>query len=334
MLQKEKILDLPFVYTVNSFVFDNRLYIAAGSEKKFPAYIYEKGSNILQKITDGPGGMMSLVHLPGSEIDFFSVMGLFPPFIGSAAGVFFHRRRSEGWSTEKVLSLPFAHRCEIIRHRGQNHLFVASVSRFKADPADWSKPGELHHIMLPDQIDGELKTEILVHDLYRNHGMTKTVVNGIDTICISGESGIYAIVPSGNNSWEVRQLFDREASEFAFFDLDDDGEEELVIIEPFHGNSLSLYKYEDEKWIKYYSSPLSFGHGLSTGIFKNQRVIVVGNRRDSESLEMHVVTALDKVEKYIIEEHAGPTQTKIISHGNEDYILSSNQLKNEVVLYF
>ena len=172
MLHKEKILDLPFVYTVNSFVFDNRLYIAAGSEKEFPAYIYEKGSNNLQKITDGPGGMMSLVHLPGSDIDFFSVMGLFPPFIGSDAGVFFHRRILKGWSTEKVLSLPFAHRCEIVQHEGRNHLFVASVSRFKADPSDWTKPGELHHITTPDLTDGELKTEILVNNLYRNHGMT------------------------------------------------------------------------------------------------------------------------------------------------------------------
>ena len=334
MLSKEKILDLPFVYTVNSFVLDNQLYIAAGSEKEFPAYLYEMGRNNLLKITDGPGGMMSLVQLPGTDFDFFSVMGLFPPFIGSAAGVFFHRRISEGWSAEKVLSLPFAHRCEIIRHRGQNHMFVASVSRFKADPADWSKPGELHHIILPEEVEGELQTEVLVNNLYRNHGMTKSVLDGNETLCISGDSGIYGLVPSGENSWAVRHLFDKEVSEFAFFDLDDDGEEELAIIEPFHGNSLSLYKLDKGKWMKFYSSQLSFGHGLSAGIFKNQRVIVVGNRKGTESLEMHVVQAIDNVEKLIIEEHVGPTQTKVFSYDNVDYILSSNQLKNEVALYY
>jgi hypothetical protein len=107
-----------------------------------------------------------------------------------------------------------------------------------------------------------------------------------------------------------------------------------VTIEPFHGNSLSLYKKKDNSWRKYYSSPLSFGHGLSAGLFKDQRIIVVGNRRDSEALEMHIVKEIDKVEKVIIEEHAGPTQVKVFHHEGKDYILSSNQIRNEVALYF
>ena len=153
-------------------------------------------------------------------------------------------------------------------------------------------------------------------------------------MCISGESGIYAVVPSGDNTWRVRHLFDREVSEFAFFDLDGDGEDELALIEPFHGNSLSIYKNKGKIWEKCYSSKLSFGHGLSAGVFKNQRVIIAGNRRDSEALEMHVVVSIDKVEKHIIEEHAGPTQIKIFNYDNKDYILSSNQIKNEVALYY
>lgn len=333
MIEKQKILEIPFVYTANAFVIDKKLFVGAGSERDHPAYLIEAGSNNIQKIADGPGGMMSLVPLPGSKNEFYSVMGLFPPFIGADAGIFHHYLSGKVWVTEKVLSLPFAHRCEIIRYNNQNHLFVATVSRFKENTADWSRPGELHHAIIPDNNSGKLETEVLVDNLFRNHGMVKTMINGSEAVCISGASGIFAIQMSDDRSWKIKQLFDKEVSEFAFFDLDDDGQDELVTIEPFHGNSLSLYKKENNNWRKYYSSPLSFGHGLSTGIFKYQRVIVVGNRRDSEALEMHIVKEADKVEKVIIEEHAGPTQVKVFHYEGKDYILSSNQIRNEVVLY-
>ncbi len=50
---------------------------------------------------------------------------------------------------------------------------------------------------------------------------------------------------------------------------------------------------------------------------------------------MFTVDDLDKgiVNKIVIEEDVGPTQTQVFSFGNSDYILSANQKKNEVALY-
>ena len=119
------------------------------------------------------------------------------------------------------------------------------------------------------------------------------------------------------------------------FDFDHDGEDELATIEPFHGTALNIYKRTSSKWGLRYRSPLSFGHGLSAGLFKNQPAIVVGNRRDSEALELHIVHDLMKseIEKMIVEEHVGPTQTQIFRHNGTDYILSANQAKSEIALY-
>jgi len=39
------------------------------------------------------------------------------------------------------------------------------------------------------------------------------------------------------------------------------------------------------------------------------------------------------VKRRVIEGDVGPTQTQVFSVGSEDYILSSNQKKNEVALY-
>ena len=328
MLQKKTLIELPFVYTVNEFCLGDQVFFAAGSERNHPAFLInpENGSTI--KVADGPGGMMSIMPVPGRNDQLVSVMGLFPPFIGFEAGIYLHSFNNGTWVVRKVVSLPFAHRCEILNYNGENHLFIASVSQHKENPADWSKPGELHHTIIGNSDQGEWSTDIILMNLFRNHGMSRMVLNGTEVICISGAEGIYAIQPGIKGKWEVSRLFDREVSEFSFFDLDNDGEDELVTIEPFHGNLLNVYKKTSQEWQLQYSSPLSFGHGLSTGKFNGHNVIIVGN------LELHRIININRIEKSIVEHNVGSTQTKVLKYNNTEYILSSNQLRNEVALYY
>jgi hypothetical protein len=335
MLRKRKIIDLPNVYTTHAFRLDGQMVIGAGSEQNYPVYLINPDNNELIKIADGPGGMMSLLPIPGHAGHLISVMGLFPPFVGQEAGIYIHRLRNNEWATRKVIDLPFAHRCEILSLKGDNHLFIATVSKHKDNPADWSRPGELHYVKIADTEFGNWKTEVILDHITRNHGMTKTRVAGMESICISGAEGIFSIQTADNHSWQAKQLFEHEVSDFAWFDLDHDGEDELVTIEPFHGNTLNIYRKISSAWGLRYTSPLSFGHGLSVGIFRDQPAIAVGNRRDSEALEMHVVHNLTKseIERIIVEEHVGPTQTQIFRHNETDYILSANQAKNEIALY-
>ncbi len=335
MLKKKTLIELPFVYTVNEFVLGDKVFFAAGSEREHPAYIIDPENNEVIKISDGPGGMMSLLPVPGRSDQLVSVMGLFPPFIGFEGGIYSHFRRKGIWETNKVISLPFSHRCEILSINGVNHLFIATVSSYKENPADWSKPGELRHVVIGKPGSDDWTTDLVFSGLTRNHGMTKSVIGNMESICISGVEGIFAIQQGRTDNWEIKHLFDHEVSEFSFCDLDNDGEDELVTIEPFHGNSLNIYKKSKKNgWQSQYTSPLSFGHGLSTGKFQGQNVVVVGNRRDSGDLELHLVKTLSSVEKSIIESNVGATQTKVVRYKDTDYILSSNQILNEVALYY
>lgn len=333
MLEKKILFELPSVYTVNEFQLGNQVFFAAGSEREHPAYLIDPENNSVMKVADGPGGMMSMIPVPGRTDCLVSVMGLFPPFIGFEAGVFLHVRNGGTWGTEKVISLPFAHRCEILAIDGDSHLFTATVSSHKETPDDWSKPGAVYHTRIDNSGHGSWPTELIIDNLYRNHGMNKRIVNHAEVLCVSGAEGIFGIQPGNANKWEVTQLFDREVSEFAFFDLDGDGEDELITVEPFHGNTLNIYKNLGG-WAPQCTSPLSFGHGLSAGRFQNQSVVVVGNRRDSGDLELHTVHSLSNIEKSIIESDVGATQTKVVSYKDSDHILSSNQTRNEVALYY
>jgi hypothetical protein len=172
-------------------------------------------------------------------------------------------------------------------------------------------------------------------NITRNHGMFRGWINGLESLCVSGKEGIFRIGRTADEAWEISSIFEKEVSEMSFIDLDGDGSSELVTIEPFHGSTLNIYKHRDHEWKQMFSSPLSFGHGLSSGIFRGRPIIVTGNRSESLALEIFTPDDLSQgiVNREVIEEGAGPTQTQVFSHEGRDYILSANQKKNEVALY-
>ena len=335
MIKKETILNIPNVYTATAFQVDGTTYVAAGSETEPEVHLCQMDNRQVEQLPDCPGGMMSFVPVPGHSDQFISIMGLFPPFIGNDAGLFLHQREDGGWRTVRAMDLPFAHRCEIISHGGKNFLLAASVSIHKENPSDWSRPGELHLVSLDRQSSIPWNSEVLDISVVRNHGMSRARIGGNETVCISGAEGIFSLERDVRGRWEFRPVFDGEVSEMSFADLDGDGQDELVTIEPFHGETLSIYKRSGEQWVKQFTAPLSFGHGLSAGRFNRMPVVIAGNRSGSLNLEMFIIGDLEQgaVKKSVVEPDAGPTQTQVFSFDGRDYILSANQRKHEVALY-
>lgn len=335
MLEKRTILNIRNVYTANVFRTPEGIMIGAGSETDPDVRLYDLTSGSYESIPGCPGGLMSFVPVPGQPGAYVTIMGLFPPFKGKEAGLYLHRNSEAGWNTVRAMDLPFAHRCEFLTQEGRTFLVAAAVSEFKKDPDDWSKPGVVHMISMDEIRNPHWKSHVIDSGITRNHGMTRTVISGKETICVSGVEGIFIIEAGDPGKWKVLPLFDREVSEMSFIDLDGDGTDELVTIEPFHGNTLNIYKQTGTAWELRFQDSLSFGHGLSTGIFNNEPVIVVGSRRDSLSLEIFTINDLykDSVNRILIEKDVGPTQTQVFTVGATDYIMSANQRKNEVALY-
>ncbi len=335
MIRKQKLLEIKNVYTAHAFVAGSRTFVGAGSETEPIVQLYDMASGNLESLNHCPGGMMSLIPVPGNEDSLVSVMGLFPPFIGKEAGLFLHQKKANSWETSRAMDLPFAHRCEFIPSSERNILIAASVSKFKENPADWSNPGELHAIFLEGDPSNEWVSSVIDSSIIRNHGMGRYWIDGVERLCVSGVEGVFSIGLSSLGALELKPLFEKEVSELTFIDLDGDGQSELVTIEPFHGNILNMYKRVQGAWKLKFSAPLSFGHGLSSGLFNGAPIVVVGNRRDSLNLEMFNIDDINRgsVNKIVIEEGVGPTQTQVFSFGARDYILSANQKKNEVALY-
>jgi hypothetical protein len=90
-----------------------------------------------------------------------SIMGLFPPFLGTKAGLYLHLRTERGWKTRMAIELPFAHRCEFLPGSEFLILIAATVSRHKENPADWSRPGEIYAIQLDQDTDKNRKSRLI-----------------------------------------------------------------------------------------------------------------------------------------------------------------------------
>ncbi len=200
-MKKKVILNIESVYTANAFQVGTDFFVAAGSETKPEVYLHNLTTGSTSFVNDCPGGVMSFIPVPGNAHLFLSVMGLFPPFIGAEAGIFMHNNSKETWKTQKAMDLPFAHRCEIIRRNSRNYFFAATVSQFKENPQDWSKPGELLLVQLEENPQVPFQPEVIENQLTRNHGMLRTMINHEEVICISGAEGIFYFDLEKNGKW-------------------------------------------------------------------------------------------------------------------------------------
>jgi hypothetical protein len=278
---------------------------------------------------------MSLLPVPGKLNTFISVMGLFPPFIGFEGGIYLHQKEGNRWSAERVLHIPFAHRCDILTINGINYLFSACVSKYKKNVEDWSEPGQL---FVTDFSKGIWEKELVISNLWKNHGMLKCSSEAFpplrsktehDILFISGVEGVFAVYRE-ENVFKSERIFDHEVSEFAFLTLE--GALHMATIEPFHGNSFNIYRMNGLRQ-KVFESPLEFGHGLSAGYFRGKPSVAVGNRRGAMALEL-IQYEKGLFEKQVLDRDAAPTQTKFFTYNDCEYILSANQNKNEAVIYF
>lgn len=323
-------------YSVSVIKINGTNMLAVGTEGPGKGYLLSLPDFQPEELCAGPGGTMSILNVPGDKSnDLVSIMGLFPPFVGFEAGVYYHLWSEDGWCESKIIDLPFSHRMEWMDADGVATLLVACVSKHKEDPSDWSQPGILYAATL-DSYDQKWQLTPVINALTRNHGLLKTIHNGVESLLVSGAEGVFRVFwDSEQKRWASEKWLDREVSEIAKIDLDGDGLDELITIEPFHGNKLVVYKIVNGKWEKKFDADLSFGHGLCADTINGQPTILVGNRASGKELLVFRPIDLEagQMQRIVIDPNAGPTQTISITIDGKAHIISSNQNQGEISLY-
>jgi hypothetical protein len=294
-------------------------------------------------VSNGPGGSMGSVPYPGHEEMLLMVTRFLPVFDADHAGIDLCRAVdgfNAPWEQHRVVGLPFVHRIASVEKPGGSVLIAATVCGGKEYRDDWSKPGAVYAIPIPEDPRGPWEAAVVIDGLHRNHGLTRATLDGEDSLVVTADEGVFVwnldeMPVRPDRSWRPRRILDAAVSEIGVIDIDGDGAAELVAVEPFHGDTLAIYKKDGAAWERVGSEPLSFGHGLSTGMLGGRAVAVVGNRADPADLVCFDCPDGDagSIRRTVVDAGVGTAGTVVAGYGPAGSIVASNAGTGEYAQY-
>ncbi|MCZ6680532.1 MAG: VCBS repeat-containing protein [Candidatus Poribacteria bacterium] len=213
------------------------------------------------------------------------------------------------WKSHYIEEIPFLHRVALADINGDGNplLIAASIRGPEGEFNDWSDPGSVWGYQLPnDPVNDPWERHLIDGQLHLNHGLSIGDVDQdgrLDILIGCRDGAIWLEPPSDpfTGEWRRWVIGERESSEVFAVDLDGDGVNELLSIEPWHGNVLAWYKatgdLRNDPWMRYeIDDTLNRGHSLhALDIDGDGRVeIISGYNGEGTSLQLYRPENLDQ----------------------------------------
>ena len=331
-LQKRKIVDLPWVYATAELTLGGKRYLSAISEARDGhAYIIDPETFEAADLWVGDTGVMNLIQIPGRE-QLLVITRFYPVFQSQEAQICLLTPSQKGymapWTIKPVMQLPFCHRIGIVQ--SENGLFVigCQLCRDKDFQEDWSQPGGIWMAPIPDAPDGEWKLTRVFDGLTKNHGLF--IAQG-NQVYISCENGVLLFDMARYQTGQTVRPTLVTTTPTSDIWLAQGAQALLVgAIEPFHGDTLSIYNLTATGYNRQEFYAIHFGHVVWLGNVLGKACAIVGNRGGDKSLRL---ITLDTGETLTLDSDVGPTQITVYEDGGQFHILAANHGAGEVCLY-
>lgn len=326
-------------YSTSALVADGDLKLLFATEDKGPCYSYSAADLSKKEVVwEGPGGTMSIVEIPGKSGEFLAVQQFFPTFNAPDSIIVWGKYVNGQWVIEKFIDLPYVHRFDILHVDGVNYFVAGTLCTSKKDRDDWSDPGKILVGILSETNTGNIELISVQDQLTRHHGYSRGYWNGKRSGFFTADEGVYVLTPTSDpiSTWKTEKLIDRRVSDISVFDVDGDGVDELVTIEPFHGNMFCVNKLIDGEYKVVYQYPneIDFAHVVWAGLFNGKPTIFGGVRRMNK--ELFMIRYNQETKQYDlkeIENGGGPSNIFIVNQPDGDLILCPNREKGEAIVY-
>lgn len=284
------------------------------------------------------GGCMSIIPFATRKGEFLAVNEFYLKVSPSHAKLVWGKKTEDGYEVKDVMNLPYLHRFDIYHVNGKDYFIGATIARDKCEKNDWTRPGQIYVGEVPaDPATDHIVLRQIGDGYFHNHGYSRGTKDGKVCGYFGSDQGIVRVTPpyAEKEDWKVEKIMDGRISEIALCDLDNDGNDEIMTIEPFHGNTIKIYhvngngEYE-EVWK--YENEIDFAHALVGTTLNGVNSFVAGVRRiDCELFTVQYVDGKYVVE--YVEKGVGPANIDVIHTKNGDYILSANHTMNEAAIY-
>lgn len=339
-IEKTILTDLHRCYTVAHTVINGRKKMFIATEGEGACYMYDVETLEKTTVWEEPGGTMAMIFIPNTNGEFLAVQNFFPTFQSKEAKIVYGKLNGDKWEIKTLFKMPYLHRFDILEANDKMYFLGAVLCNSKEFKDDWSDPGKIYVSEMNDDFFNEnAKFEVIKDGLTKNHGYTKGILNKEEVVLVTSEEGIFKITAPNdkNKKWSVEKILNEPTSDVAIIDIDNDGEEELVTIEEFHGKHFRIRKkYNDEYKVIYnYPKEIDFGHVVWGGKLLGVQTIIGGYRRLER--ELFGIRCIDekelKFEHYVIDKEVGPSNVCVIECDDKDIILSANREIGQAAIY-
>lgn len=337
-IEKIKLEDMTRCYAVG--ILDNShstRVIFASEDPGHTCYSYNvKDFNDKELVWDGSGGTMSIVQIPNHCDGFLAVQEFYLSVSPSLSKIVYCHKINDKWQIDDLLYLPYVHRFDIISKNRVNYLICATVAETKDYKEDWTKPGSIYVGAIPKNLSEGINLKCIKDGCYRNHGYWRGNNHGEQCGFFASDQGVLCITPPSiiEGNWNIEKVLDGQISEIALVDIDNDGDDEMITIEPFHGDRIKIYKKRLGVFNEVYVYPykINFAHALVGAKICGKNSFIGGVRR--ENSELFIIQYHDgKYIEKIIDTGVGPANIRVINQDGYDLIISANHTKNEAAVY-
>jgi hypothetical protein len=341
-MEKKILAELEKCYSIAPLTYQGKQHILVAAEKTDRCILFDADGNEEATVWEGPGGVMTMVQVPGSDGQFLATHKFYSPNDSKEAKLVIATPDGNGkWDIRTLADLPFVHRFDILESGGEHYLIACTLKSGHEYKEDWSSPGKVYAAKLPDDLSAfdeehQLPLEVIKDGMLKNHGYYKVVEDGSQSSLVCSEAGVFRFYPpeTPDGSWQEEQLLDTPASDATMVDLDGDGMKELIVLSPFHGNDISIYKKIEKGYEKVYQYPekADFLHAIWSGTLGGKPVAVLGHRKGARRLMGFSYTD-GKYGFQTIDDDCGPANAYGYSHDGKDILIATNREINQIAMY-
>ena len=138
-------------YAIARLDYQGNPHFLVASEKSDPCCLFDQDGMLKDVLWTGPGGVMTMVQVPGTDGQLLSTAKFYSPDDSlDAELVIVTPEGNNRWDIRCLTPLPHVHRFDILTRNGVNWLIACTVKSGQDRPeGDWSYPGKVYAAVLP-----------------------------------------------------------------------------------------------------------------------------------------------------------------------------------------